>query len=281
LNTTSGLTLFLPTDPAWNALHPLEKLFLESEYATDDLIRILEMHAVIEKGVKWSDSFGTGINCAPVLHFIPLYSEILIFAIVTTVYGTNLEILVSPGKTTISSANLTHPDIYASNGVLHLVSSLLIPSGALRLTPEKYLLALNCTSFVSLLHSVDLTKFINDTDATYTILAPRDDVLRIHSDEGLPKKGTEALKRLLQYHFIPGIWTLNKLRHGMLLETALKEVGLDGGRQVLEIEVHEDKKKTKSVSFGGAGVIGDSGAFALSSWTITMSHFLISSHSQD
>jgi solute carrier family 25 carnitine/acylcarnitine transporter 20/29 len=142
---------------------------------------------------------------------------------------------------------------------LHLVSSLLIPPGTLQLTPEKYLLALNCSAFVSLLHSVNLTKLINDTDATYTILAPRDDILRIHGDDGLPKKGTEELRRLLQYHFLPGIWTLKQLHHGMLLETALEEEGLGGGRQVLEIEVHEDGKKTKSVRFGGAGVIGDSG----------------------
>ena len=142
---------------------------------------------------------------------------------------------------------------------MHLVSSLLIPPGALQLTPEKYLLALNCSAFVSLLHSVNLTKLINDTDATYTILAPRDDILRIHGDDGLPKKGTEELRRLLQYHFVPGNWTLKQLHHGMLLETALEEEGLGGGRQVLEIEVHEDRKKTKSVRFGGAGVIGDSG----------------------
>jgi solute carrier family 25 (mitochondrial carnitine/acylcarnitine transporter), member 20/29 len=165
--------------------------------------------------------------------------------------------MVSPEKTTVSSADLTRPDIYASNGVLHLVSSLLIPPGAFQLTPEKYLLALNCTSFVSLLHSVDLTGFINNTEAKYTILAPADDVLSVFGDEELPKKGTEELKKLLQYHFIPGRWIPKKLRHGMLVETALQEPGLDGGKQVLAVEVSDDEKW--SVRFGGAGVIGDHG----------------------
>lgn len=184
---------------------------------------------------------------------------------VTTMDGTTLEIVVSPEKTMISSADLIKPDIYASNGVLHLVSSLLVPPGALQLTPEKYLLALNCTSFVSLLHSVDLTSFINDTDAKYTILAPRDDVLSVFGVEDLPKRGSDALKKLLQYHFIPGRWTPKKLENGMLLETALEEQGLDGGRQVLTIEVNGDHKKKpdeRSVTFGGAGVIGDHSVYA-------------------
>jgi solute carrier family 25 carnitine/acylcarnitine transporter 20/29 len=63
LNETAGLTIFVPVDSAWNALHPIEKLYLESEFATDDVIRILEMHAVVRHGVKWSESFNPAINC--------------------------------------------------------------------------------------------------------------------------------------------------------------------------------------------------------------------------
>ncbi len=63
LNETVGLTIFVPVDPAWNALHPIEKLYLESEFAADDLIRIFEMHAVVQHGVKWSEAFDPAINC--------------------------------------------------------------------------------------------------------------------------------------------------------------------------------------------------------------------------
>lgn len=178
-------------------------------------------------------------------------------ATVTTIDGTKLEIVVSPEKTMISSADLVEPDIYASNGVLHLVSSLIIPPGALQLTPEKYLLALNCTNFVSLLHSADLTSLINDTETKYTILAPKNDVLSIFGHSDLPERGSEEMKKLLQYHFIPGYWTPKKLASGMLLETALEEKGLDGGRQVLAVDVHEDKSDSKKVFFGGASVIDE------------------------
>jgi solute carrier family 25 carnitine/acylcarnitine transporter 20/29 len=63
LNETAELTIFVPVDSAWNALHPIEKLYLESEFANDDLIRIFEMHAVVQHGVKWSESFNPAINC--------------------------------------------------------------------------------------------------------------------------------------------------------------------------------------------------------------------------
>jgi solute carrier family 25 carnitine/acylcarnitine transporter 20/29 len=189
---------------------------------------------------------------------------VLITCQVTTIDGTKLEIVVSPENTTISSARLVQPDIYASNGVLHLVDSLLIPPGALQLTAEKYLLALNCTTFVSLLHSVDLASLINDTEAKYTILAPKDDVLSLYGDGELPERGSDELRKLLQYHFIPGRWTPKKLQNGMLLETALKEPGLGGEPQVLGVHVSSDgeKKSGKSFRFGGAGIIGESSKLA-------------------
>lgn len=62
LNETSAMTLFLPTDEAWKDLHPLERRYLESKFASDDLFRILELHAVAQEGVVWSQSFEEDLN---------------------------------------------------------------------------------------------------------------------------------------------------------------------------------------------------------------------------
>lgn len=153
-------------------------------------------------------------------------------------------------------------DVYAANGVLHTVSSLLLPPGSLQLNAEKYLLALNCSSFVGLLRSVNLTDLVTNPEAKYTILAPRDDVLEVLGGESFPDPGTEELKRSLQYHFIPGKWTPQKLQDGLLLETELVEIGLGGARQVLDVGVSDKKgdkkeKPRKELYFAGAGVIGD------------------------
>ena len=180
---------------------------------------------------------------------------------VTSVQGTELNITSSPDGVKVGDAELIHPDIYASNGVVHLVSSLLLPPGTLQLTPQKYLMALNCTKFVSLLDSVNLTNLINDTDTKYTILAPRDDIIAIFDDPAFPPPGSDELKKLLQYHFILGNWTTVNVKHGTLLKTALKEPGLNDMSQVLPVEIHSDDEKTgaRSIRFGGAGVIGDPG----------------------
>ena len=119
------------------------------------------------------------------------------YLLVTTIDGPALEIVPSDNKIKVSDAELVDRDIYASNGVLHTVSSLLVPPDAIQLTPEKSLLALNCTEFVSLVHSVNLTHLINDTETEYTILAPRDDVIEMFATDDLPHRGSEELKRLL------------------------------------------------------------------------------------
>jgi len=181
--------------------------------------------------------------------------------IVTTIKGSNLEIIAAPEKVVVNDAELVQPDIYASNGVLHTVSSLLIPESSLKLTPEKFLLALNCTRFVSLLHSVNLTSLINDPHEHYTVLAPADDVIALFGDSDLPEEGSDELRRALQYHFIPGKWTPSKMKRTMLLETELKEPGLDGGRQVIDIEITHDHTPSREakVRFGGVGTVQDHG----------------------
>jgi solute carrier family 25 carnitine/acylcarnitine transporter 20/29 len=180
-----------------------------------------------------------------------------LMSVVTTIEGSNLDIVATPEGVKVNDADLVQPDIYASNGVLHLVSSLLIPPGALKLTTEKYLLGLNCTEFVSLIHSVDLTQLINNTESKYTILAPKDDIISVFDDTDLPEKGSGELKKLLQYHFIPGRWTLGKLKNGLLLETALQEPGLNGHPQVLPIKVNSNS----AIRFGGVSVVGDPSKF--------------------
>lgn len=64
MNGTEALTVFLPVNEAWDALDHWERIYLESDHATDDLIKILNMHAVIHKEdkVTWSEEFDPGVN---------------------------------------------------------------------------------------------------------------------------------------------------------------------------------------------------------------------------
>ena len=62
LNSTEQLTLFLPIDEAWGALEDIERKYLESRFATDDILRILNVHAIASEGVHWSDEFQQSLN---------------------------------------------------------------------------------------------------------------------------------------------------------------------------------------------------------------------------
>lgn len=175
-----------------------------------------------------------------------------------------------------------------SAGVLHTVPSLLLPSGSLQLTAEKSLIALNATTFVALLRSVNLSHYVqlpsgspsSLSSTSYTILAPRDDVL---GNEGwrktLPPPGSPALKEVLEYHIVSGKWTTEELDDGMLVGTELRGLHLKGARQKLAVSVHEvetvergwgwlgasEKKvsdrKSGVVGFGGASVLADPGEY--------------------
>ena len=111
-----------------------------------------------------------------------------------------------------------------------------------------------------MLHSVDLEGLINNTSNEYTILAPTDEVFKFStlSEDQLPEEGSDELKRTLAYHFLPGKWTNKKLKDGMLVPTALQEKGLNGGPQVLGIEIGDadgEHGKGKTIRFGGAPVL--------------------------
>ena len=85
--------------------------------------------------------------------------------------------------------------------------------------------------------------------------------MELFEDTDLPPVGSEELRKMLLYHFIPGKKSPKKLKDGMLLESALEEPGLGGDKQVMTINVHDEdgKDKQKSVSFGGVGTIGEPG----------------------
>lgn len=161
-------------------------------------------------------------------------------------------------------------------GVLHVVPSLLLPHGSLLLSPEKYLLALNCTRFVSLFRSANLssTYLANSTLDPFTILAPRDDVLdglglpkpaESGSWRYLPANDSQDLRDALKYHLIRGKHAPENLDDGMLLSTelglkhtsgSLKQqiavsVSANDGKGAIELD-----KKRPLIGFGGVNVVG-------------------------
>lgn len=58
----------MPQDSAWEDLHEVERLYLESKFADDDVQKVVDMHSVLENGVRWSDTFKDSQKCEYPLH---------------------------------------------------------------------------------------------------------------------------------------------------------------------------------------------------------------------
>jgi solute carrier family 25 carnitine/acylcarnitine transporter 20/29 len=236
---------------------------------------------------KWAGVNTGGANplvrSPSILYFISTH-----LVIVQSLTDSTLQLTThSNGTTTLNagSATVLQKDVYASNGVLHTIDTLLIPPGAplFKATAEKWLLALNATVFVGMLREAGLTDYVNGTGdgKEWTILAPADDVLNdivrkrdLHGLDGIK----EELRTLLRYHIIPGILKPEDLVDGQLVGTELRPDSLKGGRMRLKVDVVGGKKGVKGaevkgtggggngdLAFGGANVIAEPGTVSRAS----------------
>ncbi|GAA6042019.1 hypothetical protein JCM8097_009150 [Rhodosporidiobolus ruineniae] len=152
LTTAPHLTLFAPTNEAWGVLSELEMKYLRSGFAELDLAEI----------------FGGAASQAGAGKGKVGYLERLVgfkggkASTITTIRNGTLEVTGGQDKTDaqVNGTAIVTGDILAKNGVIHTVPSLLLPSGSLSLTAEKYLIALDATDFVALLRSVNLSHYV-------------------------------------------------------------------------------------------------------------------------
>nr|XP_018259015.1 uncharacterized protein I303_08558 [Kwoniella dejecticola CBS 10117]OBR81173.1 hypothetical protein I303_08558 [Kwoniella dejecticola CBS 10117] len=173
--TSPHLTLFAPSHEAFNAaFDDIEKGYLAGPYGEEGAARVLAGGVVLDVGkghVGWSDTL----------------SNKTIEASSGLILGINSS---APGQLLVNGSTAATVDIFASNGVIHIVPNLLIPENfSLLNSAEKMLLSLNATRFVSLLRSANLSDTYigsspidnhrKDSEDGWTILAPTDDVLDI------------------------------------------------------------------------------------------------------
>lgn len=170
------------------------------------------------------------------------------------------------GQATVNGSSVLTPNVLASNGVMHVVDKLLLPYGSLALTPEKYLLALNATRFVSLFRTAGLSHLLQasphnpNNNASYTILATKDDILERYESQPwqtLPPEGSKEMKETLQYHILEGRWSKKQLKDGALLKTMLQTEELGGNHQRIPVSVTSKKAADGDIGFGNAGVISE------------------------
>ncbi|KAJ9111135.1 hypothetical protein QFC19_001334 [Naganishia cerealis] len=282
LGESRHLTFFAPSDDAFlQRFDHSELKYLESDWGLEGIRRVLGHHLVstAEAGkvrdvrdlkglVGWRSSFETKQGK-------PHKTRVLDIDV------NPLNVHVSNGSMMVNGTTVADADIFASNGVVHVVDHLLLPSDFTLLnSPEKLLLSLNATRFVSLLRMANLseTYTAKHPDQPYTFLAPTDDVLERmdrwgkgwllrewessgaggHSETVTTLSAVDQqLVDVLRYHILPGKLTLENLRDGLLLNTELVTERLGGERQRIKVDVAARKEKDGEVLGYGDIKIGD------------------------
>ncbi|CAB4410673.1 unnamed protein product [Rhizophagus irregularis] len=234
LSNGNHITIFAPTnDVIKNQLkyHEREYLMGECGGGLDDLDLWTKYHLHNDR-VLYSDSFENGNTNVPTVQGEPIKVE-----------------KDEQGNMRVAGGNVTFKDLLAENGVIHVITNVAIPK-ALHFTTHKYLCGLKATKFVASIIKHGLQHYIEGSNASYTILAPRDDSL----DESLT----------LRYHILEGKYLPSDLKDEMLVKSELKTEELRNHRQraIVNLVQKWDNNEVESIQrteiqFNGIGVIGE------------------------
>ncbi|KAL9937901.1 hypothetical protein V8E36_003446 [Tilletia maclaganii] len=279
LSLTPHLTLFAPSSPAFDSnLSKVERSYLFDPrwaQARGDRFKLLGWHSV-SQGVDGSSKEGV------------IYGEDLRRqqnSTLLTILGGRVEVTFdrAADKLRVGSSEVLEEDIIIENGVIHLVSELLLPYPALGLglTVEKTFLGLNASKFVNLMREAELEDYLtapvspllllaNGTSAhvaegedkgAYTFVVPRDDFLSVSAWSNSLPKDKKKLRDVLRYHIAPGALYPQNLSADTLVGTELRDWRLKDGRQRVPVSVGEEdgvlRRGNGDVSFGGVNVISD------------------------
>ena len=138
--------------------------------------------------------------------------------------GDNASFTVANGVVSIEGANVTTADVIASNGVIHIIDKVLMPSDD---TPEEPANDIPAVATGTGVHTVLVDAIVQagllqtlQADGPYTIFAPTDQAF---ADAGISltdfdgEEGTAALANVLAYHVTMGAVTSDALSDGMFV----------------------------------------------------------------
>ncbi len=174
-------TVFAPTDDAFAAL--IEELGTTAEglLARDDLADILQYH-VTEGSVLFSTA--AGLEVIPTLNGMPIAQD---------------------GGVLDDRATIVSADIVASNGVIHVIDQVLLPTKTIA---DIAVADSRFSTLVAALTEADLVGAVADENASLTVFAPTNDAFGA-ALEALDLTAAELLASpdladILLYHVVPG-----------------------------------------------------------------------------
>jgi len=179
LSSPGPFTVFAPTDAAFSKLPTGTVQALLAD--VPKLTNILKYHVVAGK-----------VIAADVIK--------LNFATTVTVDGLSVSVRVENGKVYINDSQVTITDIVCSNGVIHVIDTVLLPQTIVDLLYKSKIF----NTLVGALKAADLEETLYGTD-NFTLFAPTDSAFnKVSDDDPLIQitQNTEQLAKLLKYHTI-------------------------------------------------------------------------------
>ena len=181
-------TVFAPTDAAFEKLPKGTVESLLKPENKDKLVAILTYHVVPGKVMA---------------------ADVVKLTAAKTVQGQEVAIKVADGKVTVDNANVVKTDIGCSNGVIHVIDSVILPAEKSS-TPDIVDTAVKAGKFNTLVAAVKAAGLVETLrgEGPFTVFAPSDEAfakLPAGTVEDLVKpENKEKLVAILTYHVVPG-----------------------------------------------------------------------------
>lgn len=217
LKGTGPFTVFAPTNEAFNNLPAGSVDTLMQPANKQKLVSVLEYH-VVPGAYKIAD-----LQDGQMLK---------------TVEGDSLKVTKSGNTTYINGVAITIPDVVSTNGITHVIGSVLMPptNGAMSdgvfvggslMTANKdivqnALVASNVTSVVAAVKAAGLVSTL-ESAGPFTVFAPDNDAFNKLPagtvDTLMQPANKQKLIDILTYHVVKGVYTVADLKDGQMLTT--------------------------------------------------------------
>lgn len=184
LKSEGPFTVFAPTDAAFAAL---PEGTLDALLANPDQLRDVLLYHVVEGKVMAEDVLGMD------------------GAEVETLLGNTIEIGIMDGKVYINDAQVVTTDIETSNGVIHVIDTVLVPSAELMDIVDTAVKADNFDTLVTAVQEAGLVNALKG-EGPFTVFAPTDEAFSELPEGTLENllANPDLLTEVLLYHVVEG-----------------------------------------------------------------------------
>ncbi len=225
----ADLTVFAPTDAAFEALLAELGATPEELLAREDLADILLYHVV--EGSVSSEAIVEALNDANAL-----YPE--------TLSGARQNVTLDGENVMVDDATVITPDVGAANGVIHVIDTVLLPppaiAGAVAQAAESD--AAEFTTLLAAVTQAELVDALSDPEADLTVFAPTDEAFGALLEElGVTPEdllAREDLADILLYHVVEGEFFSGDVVDGLAESDPLELTTLNGA--TISITANDD-----------------------------------------